>query len=89
MLQSGGLEKTALDDKFCQLCGVWLIKIGISPQAGSFEMDWQNKAIKLFHAFGRCRHIWLFDVGQDRHIMRRRPLLVGRIGEANSDFLIS
>ena len=86
MQQSGGLEKTALDAKFCQLYGFWLIKIGISLQAGAFEVDWQNKAIKLFHAFGRCRHIWLFDVGQDRHIMRRRSLLVGRIGEANSDF---
>jgi len=77
MQQSGSLEKTALDDKFCQLCGVWLIKIGISPQTGAFEMDWQNTAIKLFYAFGRSHHIWLFDIGQDRHIMRRRPLLAG------------
>jgi len=53
MQQSGGLEKTALDDKFCQLCGVWLIEIGISLQTGAFEMDWQNTAIKLFYAFGR------------------------------------
>ena len=73
MQQSGGLEKTALDDKFFQLCGVWLIKIGISPQTGAFEMDWQNMAIKLFYAFGRFHHFWLFDIGQDRDIKRRRP----------------
>ena len=71
MQQSGIIEKTALDNKFCQLCGIWLIKIGISSQTGAFEMDWQNTAIKLFYAFGRSHHIWLFDIGQDRQIMRR------------------
>ena len=73
MQQSDGLEKSALDDKFCQLCGVWLIKRGITPQTGAFEMDWQNTAIKLFDAFGCSDHIGLFDIGQDRHITRRRP----------------
>jgi hypothetical protein len=77
MQQSDGLEKSALDDKFCQLCGVWLIKIGITPQTGAFEMDWQNTAIKLFDAFRRSHHIRLFDIGQDRHITRRWPFLAG------------
>lgn len=54
-----------------QLRGVLLIKIGVTPQTGAFEMDWQNPAIKLFDAFGRSYHIGLFDIGQDRHITRR------------------
>jgi hypothetical protein len=48
MQQSDGLEKSALDDELCQLYGVWLIKIGKTPQTGAFEMGWQNTAIKLF-----------------------------------------
>ena len=73
MQQSDGLEKSALDDKLCQLCGILLIKIGITLQTGVFEMDWQNTVIKLFDAFGRSQHICLFDIGQDRHLTRRRP----------------
>ena len=69
MQQSGGLEKSALDDKFCQLCGVWLVKIGTTPQTGASKMDWQNMAIKVFDAFGRSHHIWLFYNRQDRHII--------------------
>tara|TARA_Y100000385_G_scaffold15445_1_gene15665 strand:- start:259 stop:492 length:234 start_codon:yes stop_codon:yes gene_type:complete len=55
MQQSDGLEKSALDDKFCQLRGVLLIKIGVTPQTGAFEMDWQNTAIKLL------LRVWAFS----------------------------